>query len=226
MARIHRTLQIRMRFRMVTARRNRPLATMLGLGLTSTSIQCSLSCLVLQLLYGLFCLMQEAEHSSDSAASGSDSEEDEEAKAARQGKRPKAARSTAQADALRQASRQAKAEIKRKKGKKRLREDAMAADVDDGLETELTGGTKVFVSDGPLAMADRDSERLLRGSQAQPRELPLCCCIAPLLLRCPSAAAFPCCVSHHSHVHHLVPAVKSVNQSILCPWGQHGANRQ
>ena len=124
--------------------------------------------------------MQEAEHSSDSAASGSDSEEDEEAKAARQGKRPKASRSTAQADALRQASRQAKAEIKRKKSKKRLREDPVAADVDDGLDTELTGGTKVFVSDGPLAVADRDSERLLKGSQAQPRELPSCCCIALL----------------------------------------------
>ena len=113
-------------------------------------------------------IFQEPAHNSDSGASSGDDDEDEEAKAARQGRRTKAAKSAAETHAMREASRQARAQSK-KKSKKRPR-DADVAEEDSSFDPEAAAGGNVFVSDGPLAVVNRDSERPLIDSQAQPRE--------------------------------------------------------
>ena len=117
----------------------------------------------------MYSSLQEHDHSSDSGASSGDDDEDEEAKAARQGKRSKAAKSSAETDAIREASRQVRAQSK-KKSKKRPR-DADVAEDDSSFDPEAVAGGKVFVSDGPLAVANCDNESTLVGNQAQPREL-------------------------------------------------------
>lgn len=116
----------------------------------------------------MYSSLQEHDHSSDTGASSGDDDEDEEAKAARQGRKSKAAKSSAETDAIREASRQARAQSK-KKSKKRPRDADVAED--DSFDPEAAAGGKVFVSDGPLAVAICDNESPLVGNQAQPREL-------------------------------------------------------